>query len=77
MGRGEMGTAGLQAGQRQLGTPQCSSSALRGAFRVGPGPHVVGGEDNMLGREGIKSGGVQMQLEGLWKDQLLESSACC
>lgn len=75
MGRGENDDSG--SGQRQVGTPQCSSSELRWGFRAGPGPDGVGGEHNILGREEIKGAGVQLQLEGLWKDQLLESRTCC
>lgn len=68
-----MGTADLGTGQRQVSTPQCSSSELRRGFRVGPRPDGVDGEHNMLGREEIKGAGVQLQLQGLWKDQLLSS----
>lgn len=39
-----MGIADLRAGQRQVGTPQCSSSAPRWGFRAGPGPDGVGEE---------------------------------
>lgn len=72
---GEMDDLGT--GQRQVGTPQCSSSELRWGLRAGLGPEGVGGEHNELGREEIKGAGVQLQLEDLWKDQLLQSRACC
>lgn len=35
------------------------------------------GNTTCLEKEEIQSGGVQLNLEGFWKDQLLESSACC
>lgn len=47
-----MGIDDLWAGLRQVGTPQCSSSALRWGFRAGPGPDGVGGEHNVLGKGG-------------------------